>query len=67
MGIQDRDYWREWWANRDAPQKSEEHEDELPVQKQKRRPLPFWSWAAWVVIACCWLYMLVYILRAHSR
>ena len=62
MGIQDRDYYREWWNNRDKPKRKFFR---LPTRVSRGAPPPLWGadWH-WSLKLLVWLAIVVLILAA---
>lgn len=59
MGMQDRDYYREWWSTRESVRQKSEPVHSQPALVQQRSPDPLWPFVAWAVLLCVGFALLV--------
>lgn len=69
MGIQDRDYYREWWRKRhlDEGQAAVAEPEDVPIVERRSRPNPLHPFVAWLVLIGWLTFFLVCIVKMLVR
>ena len=64
MGIQDRDYYRDWWAKREGKaERAEAVSEPAPKAKRVKQRKPWPAFALWVWGICLFFWWLFWIMK----